>query len=134
MLTACRILIVDDDALIAEAVSQLLTEAEAEVLGPALSIAEAKQLLKTGTPIDAALLDVNLTDGRITPVLDVLRTRHVPTVVYTGGTVPEEIGRHQQDIRLVTKPVSSAHLVRELKAVMEDVAHFQSQVTYRDRR
>ena len=134
MLTACRILIVDDNALIAEAVSQLLTEAEAEVLGPASSIAEARQLLKTGTPIDAALLDVNLTDGRITPVLDVLRTRHVPTVVYTGGTVPEEIGQHQQDIRLVTKPVSSAHPVRELKAVMEDVAHFQSRLTYRDRR
>ncbi|WP_157934598.1 hypothetical protein [Microvirga ossetica] len=48
MLTACQILIVEDNALIAEEVSQFLMEAEAEVLGPALSIAEAKQLLKTG--------------------------------------------------------------------------------------
>jgi DNA-binding response OmpR family regulator len=134
MLTACRILIVEDNVLIAEEVCQLLMEAEAEVLGPALSIADAKQLMKLGKPVDAALLDVNLTDGKITPVLDVLRTRHVPMVVYTGGAMPEEVGRHHQDLRLVAKPVSPARLVRELKAVMEDVAHIQSQVTYRDRR
>lgn len=134
MLTACRILVVEDNALVAEEVSQLLTNAEAEVLGPALSIADAKQLLRTGTPVDAALLDVNLTDGQVTPVLDVLMTRHVPTVVYTGGTVPEGVDRHRDDIHLVAKPVSSARLVRELRTVMEDVARIQSQATYRCRR
>ena len=48
--------------------------------------------------------------------------------------MPEEVGRHQHDLGLVAKPVFSAHLVRELKAVMEDVARIQSQVKYRDRR
>jgi DNA-binding NtrC family response regulator len=131
MLTACRILVVEDNALVAEEVSQLLTDAEAEVLGPALSIAEAKQLLRAGKPVDAALLDVNLTDGQVTPVLDVLMTRHVPTVVYTGGAVPEGVDRHRDDIHLLAKPVSSAYLVRELRTVMEDVARIQSQATPR---
>ena len=51
--------------------------------------------------IEAAILDVNLSDGAVTPVLEALHARGIPTLVYTGGSVPEDVrGRHPDLVTL----------------------------------
>jgi CheY-like chemotaxis protein len=67
MLAGCRVLVVEDEALVAATISDLLTEAEGVPVGPAATVREARQLLKGGAVLDAALLDVNLSDGPVNP-------------------------------------------------------------------
>ena len=78
-----RILIVEDEALVAMLVEDALLDAGAEVVGPVATVAEAMALLDTAAP-DAAVLDLNLAGETSTPVADVLATRGVPFVVATG--------------------------------------------------
>jgi CheY-like chemotaxis protein len=78
-----RILVVEDEALIAAMVEDMLRELGAVVVGPATTIAKGLSLVESEA-IDAALLDVNVRDQRIDPVADVLRDRGVPMLFATG--------------------------------------------------
>lgn len=78
-----RILVVEDEALIAIMVADMLAELGAIVVGPAPTIAKGMALAETET-LDAALLDVNVRDERIDPVAEMLKTRGIPMVFATG--------------------------------------------------
>lgn len=117
MLAGCRVLVVEDEALVAEAICDLLVEAEAVLVGPVASASEARQLIKQTTPLDAALLDLNLSDGPVTPVLEALSARGTPTVVYMGGTVPEDVHPRHPDLVVLAKPVLPARIIAELRRV-----------------
>jgi DNA-binding NtrC family response regulator len=118
MLSGCRVLVVEDEALIADDISHLLIEAEGVPIGPIASVMEARRLLKDGTLLDAALLDVNLSDGPVTPVLEALKARGIPTLLYTGGEVPEGIRQRHPDLIALSKPVQPARLIGELRRLM----------------
>ncbi|WP_149538205.1 response regulator [Siccirubricoccus phaeus] len=78
-----RILVVEDEALVAMLVEDALLEAGATVLGPAATVAEALALIERDLP-EVAVLDLNLAGETSTPVADVLAARGVPFVVATG--------------------------------------------------
>ena len=78
-----RVLVVEDEALVAMLVEDALLEAGATVLGPSATVAEALALLQTETP-DVAVLDLNLAGETSTPVADALAARSIPFVVATG--------------------------------------------------
>ena len=78
-----RVLIVEDEAIIAAMVEDMLTELGATVVGPASSIKKAL-VLAASDGIDAAVLDVNIRSERVDPVADLLRARQVPLVFATG--------------------------------------------------
>jgi len=118
MLTGCRVLVVEDEALVAATISEILTEAEGVPVGPAATVREARQLIKDSPSLDAALLDVNLGDGSVTPVLEALSARGIPTVIYTGGAVPEDVRQRHPDLIALSKPVLPARLIGELLKVM----------------
>jgi CheY-like chemotaxis protein len=82
-LTGRRILVVEDEALVAMLVEDALLDAGALVIGPAATVAEALALLDLETP-DAAVLDLNLAGETSTPVADALALRGIPFVVATG--------------------------------------------------
>ncbi|HVG48881.1 MAG TPA: response regulator [Rubellimicrobium sp.] len=79
-----RVLVVEDEYLLAEDLRRGLEDAGAEVLGPVPSVADALALLATEAPPDAAILDVNLGGEMVFPVADVLRERGVPFMFATG--------------------------------------------------
>jgi DNA-binding NtrC family response regulator len=115
MLAGCRVLVVEDEALIALGISAMLTDAEGVPVGPACSVREARQLIKDAAVLDAAVLDVSLADGAVTPVLEALSARGIPTVVYTGGVVPEDVCQRHPDLIVLSKPVLPARLIGELR-------------------
>ena len=84
-------------------------------VGPASSVREARQLIRDVTVLDAAVLDVNLADGSVTPILEALSARGIPTVIYTGGVVPEDVRRRHPDLIALSKPVLPARLIGELR-------------------
>ena len=91
-LSGRRILVVEDDYMIAEGIAEMLSEAGAEALGPVPTVADAICLVAAEGRVDAALLDVNLRGERIWPVVDALLAREVPLVLSTGydeNTIPE---------------------------------------------
>jgi CheY-like chemotaxis protein len=83
-LRGLRLLVVEDEYLLAEDLRQSLERLGVEVLGPVPTVAQALQLLRSEEPLDGAILDVNLQGDYIFPVLDLLRERRVPFVLATG--------------------------------------------------
>jgi CheY-like chemotaxis protein len=83
-LRGCRLLVVEDDYMIASDVSQRLQEIGVQIVGPAGSIDDALALIEAGDPIDAAVLDINLGAKRSDAVADALHARKVPFVFVTG--------------------------------------------------
>ena len=77
-----RILVADDEPLIALSVADWLADLGYSVDGPASSLAEALALVEG--PIDAAILDVSLLDKTSHEVARRLVARGVPFVVATG--------------------------------------------------
>ena len=78
-----QILVVEDDYMIAQDVSDSLERAGATVLGPVPSVNKAKRLLAEAAP-DAAVLDVNLGEENSFPVAQELTDRGVPFLFSTG--------------------------------------------------
>ncbi|MFL6735206.1 MAG: response regulator [Sphingomicrobium sp.] len=78
-----RILLVEDEAIIAFAMEDILADLGCEVIGPALRLEDAK-VLAGSDRIDAAILDVNLNNLRSYPVAEVLERRGVPFLFATG--------------------------------------------------
>ncbi|CAD0362747.1 response regulator [Xanthomonas hortorum] len=79
-----RILVVEDDYLLAEALNDLLVETGAHVVGPVGNVPDALSLLASGQAIDGALLDVNLRGQPVFPVADALLERGVPFSFCSG--------------------------------------------------
>ena len=127
MLAGSRVLVVEDEALIAMGISAMLTEADGEPVGPAASVREARQLIRDVIVLDAAVLDVNLADGSVTPILEALSARGIPTVIYTGGVVPEDVRRRHPDLIALSKPVLPARLIGELRKAIGPSRQHRSQ-------
>lgn len=83
-----RILVVEDEALVAMMIDDLLTDRGAIVVGPVGTLDGALDLVRSAA-IDAALLDVNLHGERSTPVGAALSARGIPYVLATGYVATE---------------------------------------------
>lgn len=98
-----RILVVEDEFLIAAMLCDMLQDHSAVVIGPAASVPAALQLIQDH-PIDAAVLDMNLNGQWSDPVAEELQRRMIPFVFTTGYGVNERGERFQ--VRTISKPYS----------------------------
>jgi DNA-binding response OmpR family regulator len=78
-----RILVVEDEELIAMLIEETLIDQGCMVIGPAATLAAALALARDEA-IDAAVLDVNLAGARTDAVADLLATRGIPFLFATG--------------------------------------------------
>ena len=100
-----RVMIVEDEALVAMALREALDELGFSVLGPFNRISEAMIALRNNH-IDAAVLDVNLGGELIYPLADVLAADHVPFVFITGYGA-EEIEPRYARVPVLQKPIEA---------------------------
>lgn len=108
-----RILIVEDEYMLAMDLERELRDAGADVLGPAPSVAAALALVDAAETLDGALLDVNLGGEPIFPVADALLGRGVPVVLTTGYDLRAIPERYAQVPRC-EKPVDVRQVARTL--------------------
>src|SRR5881628_2118150 len=113
-LSRCKVLIVEDQLIVALDIQVAVEDANGEVVGPAATVREALELLR-GEEVDAAILDANLPDGDVTPVAEELIARGIPVVINTGVALPLKLRRHS-DLRVFRIPIAPMCLVRELAA------------------
>jgi CheY-like chemotaxis protein len=78
-----RILIVEDEFLIAMELEDLLTGMGHRIVGPASRMSEAMEFA-LGADIDFAVLDINIAGTQSFPVADILRERGIPFVFASG--------------------------------------------------
>jgi CheY-like chemotaxis protein len=79
-----RVLVVEDEMMIAMLVEDMLADLGCAVIGPAHGLAAALDLANATAELDAALLDVNLAGQPVFAVADALRERNVPIIFCTG--------------------------------------------------
>lgn len=82
-LAGLRILVVEDELLIAMLIEQMLQELQCEVIGPVSSAEEAIAAVQAH-PLDGALLDVNLNGESSSLTAHELSDRAVPFLLVTG--------------------------------------------------
>jgi DNA-binding LytR/AlgR family response regulator len=82
-LSGKRVLIVEDQYLIAEDIRRAVTALGGEPLGPCASVAAGRQKISTARP-DLALLDINLGNENVFDLADELLTSGVPIIFATG--------------------------------------------------
>lgn len=108
-----RILVVEDDYLIAMELKRWLQTAGYEVIGPVPSVDQALDLIED-EGLDAAVLDINLGDGDTPyPVADRLELLRVPYLFAMGDVQKAKTGRYTEP-PLLEKPCSKAEVLRTL--------------------
>ena len=108
-----RILVAEDEYMIAQEIDETLSDAGAETLGPVSSVGEALHLIGSQRRIDGALLDVNLRNEPIWPVVTALLQRNVPIVLTTGYDA-SVIPRSYVHLPRCEKPTTPRNLARAL--------------------
>lgn len=113
-----RILVVEDEALIALWIAEILEGSGALVIGPVGSAAEALALLKRES-VDGAVLDYKMPDGTTEPVADLLAAHGVPFVFatgyYHGPVMPAYAGRPRLE-----KTFGEEELLAAITSVLRD--------------
>lgn len=125
-----RILVVEDDYLIAQDTTELLLETGAKVLGPVPSVDAALRLVEAESRIDCVVLDVNLRDETSWPLVDVLLARGVSVLLATGYSV-DAIPQAYAHLPCCEKPVSSEDLTRAIVRLLPGVRTPQEVASWR---
>jgi CheY-like chemotaxis protein len=115
-LSRLRVLVVEDELLLAMDYEEILQGAGFTVLGPFARQAGALSLLERERP-DAALLDLNLAGESSTRVAEALAELGVPFIVVSG--YGEQTAREPSvaDAPRLEKPVSAQALVQAITSV-----------------
>ncbi|WP_395945598.1 response regulator [Brevundimonas sp.] len=88
-----RVLVVEDESLVAMLLETILEDMGCTPVGPVANIDDGEAMARDTADLDAALLDVNVAGRQVFPVAEALRARGVPFVFSTGygeGGLPEE--------------------------------------------
>lgn len=112
-----RVLVVEDEMMIAMLVEDMLAELGCSVVGPAHALDAALDLARTERGLDAALLDVNLAGQPVFAVADALREKGVPAIFSTGYG---DAGLREVDrgAPVLQKPFHAAELARALTELL----------------
>jgi DNA-binding response OmpR family regulator len=104
LLGGVRLLIVDDEILIATDLGESFREDGAEVLGPFTSLAPALKAAE-GEEFSAAILDYRLGNQTSEEIANVLLARKIPFLFCSGGLISESLRARLPTGRIMTKPV-----------------------------
>jgi two-component sensor histidine kinase/CheY-like chemotaxis protein len=115
-----RILLVEDEELVALELSSELSRLGWAIVGPAATLAEAQALL--AKPFDAAVLDVNLRGRPVYPIAEALAERHVPFLFCTGYEMVDPEGRFPE-APVIRKPAHPAAVSAALADLLKARAH-----------
>lgn len=109
-MTGRRVLLIEDDWFIADALASLLDAEGVDIVGPAATLTEAQRLAETQA-FDLAVVDLNLGGVRADPVVEQLTLSRVPVIVVSAYETHEFTDRVFATLQ---KPVSATALIRAL--------------------
>jgi PAS domain S-box-containing protein len=98
-----RVLLVEDEALVAMMIQETMTEFGFQVIGPVSTASEALAAARN-SQFEAAVLDINLGDGMVYTVAEILSKRGVPFVFVTGYDA-ESVDSRFTGVPVLQKPI-----------------------------
>jgi CheY-like chemotaxis protein len=105
-----RVLLVEDEALVGIMIQECLTEFGFQITGPLCTASDALAAAREGL-FDAAILDINLGDGSVYRVAEILTARGVPFVFVTGYD-SDSVDSRFSDVPVLQKPIERQTLQR----------------------
>lgn len=115
-LDGCRILIAEDNALLVLDIADALSDAGAEIVGPAVSVKSALSLARS-EQLDGGVLDVMLRGGDVFPIAKVLAERGKGIVFITGMLDTSALESDWPTAKVLTKPSLPQDLIQATVAV-----------------
>jgi CheY-like chemotaxis protein len=116
-LAGCRVLLVEDEMLVAMSIEDALVEAGCGIVGPATTLQQALALLQNGAQFDVVVLDMNLDGQSGLPIADALAELAIPFVVLSGyGAAALAETRHRPPV--LSKPFDPEQLLAILRGML----------------
>jgi DNA-binding response OmpR family regulator len=118
-MTPAKILVVEDEFLVAVQIEAILRGAGWRVIGSAGTLASAVSLARQ-SECDAAVLDVNLRGERVDEVAAILQERRIPFLFVSGygrGNLPVAF---RESAEFLAKPFSDQMLVHTVGSVLRN--------------
>jgi CheY-like chemotaxis protein len=112
-LAGARVLVVEDDYVVADALRFLIEGFGGRVTAIVPSVERAREAI-AAEPVDVAVLDINLHGVSVAPLADHLRVHDVPFVFLTGYGDADMLPEHLRDRPRLSKPVQPDPLIRAL--------------------
>jgi len=107
-LKGLRVLVVEDEFLVALEVESALEDFGCSVVGPFAKLAKALDAARS-TPVDGAVLDINLNGEMVYPLAEFLAAKEVPFVFITGYTAAD-LPERFRPFRRLPKPLAPESL------------------------
>lgn len=111
MLNGKRILVAEDEPLIALDLADLIAEQGASVIGPAYSLSDA-QALTDDNAIDGALLDIDLGDDLVWPVALLLQQKGIPFAFISARCRRDDRPDALDSCTCIDKPATRDQILR----------------------
>ena len=111
-----RVLIVEDEAMIAGLIETILSAAGWSVVGPVATLERALETIERER-LDAALLDVRINGHDAFAVADVLMRRHIPFIFVSGFTRKQMPPRYR-NCAYIAKPFTADAILALLDEVV----------------
>jgi len=116
-LRGARILVADDELLIALDIEDVIVGAGAEAVGPCTTLSSTLSAIEN-EELSAAILDIRLGRETSDAAARRLREKNTPFLFYTGQALPEEMRMFLADAPVLTKPANSQSLVAALEELI----------------
>ncbi len=113
VLRRARVLVAEDEPVIALDLASAVEEAGGCVVGPAASVKQALRLV-ANDGVCAAILDVDLLDGDVGPVIEELMRRAIPVIIHSGAGLPPTLLARFRNVEVHQKPTPAEVLISRL--------------------
>jgi CheY-like chemotaxis protein len=113
MIAGRRVLVAEDEFLLARDMADAFAKLGVETIGPAGTVKRALALVEHGGHLDGAVLDIRLHGEMVFSVAEALRARGVP-FVFTTGYNERAVPDRYKDVARFEKPFNPAQVARAL--------------------
>ena len=113
-----RILVAEDELIVAFDLCDTVAEAGFEVEGPHAGISSAMLAFQKEKP-DLAILDITLDDGNVFALAQKLSEENVPIIFHSGRHTREEVAEQFPDAITLLKPCPPAEVIEAVNKMFE---------------
>lgn len=114
-----RVLVVEDNPVIAFDIDDALRDVGAEVVGPALDLTSGLRLARAeGQELDGAVLDIDLRGEMVWPLAQLLRNEDIP-VVFVSADCRDPLPEAFRDTHCLSKPAPSATIIATVAEALQ---------------
>ena len=113
-----RILVAEDEMIVAFDLCETVEEAGFQVEGPHSGISGAMLAFQKEKP-DLAILDIQLSDGSVYPLAQKLADENVPIIFHSGRHSKAEVAVHFPDATTLAKPCPPADMISAMQQALQ---------------